>query len=101
MPENPYEPPKGEPPIPKAVRRGLGCGCGITVAAPFGILAAYCFLTAWSYVGTEAAMDHPYVSGYLNAGVMCLSIGAIVGVLAQVAASVMASPDCPEDEPDR
>ena len=82
MERNPYKPP--DHPTQQNSRLRLTRWRAFIVSAvvviPFTLLAIYCFLTAWSYVGTTAAADHPYVPGYLQAGTVCLAIGATLGL---------------------
>src|SRR5947209_1625832 len=53
----------------------------VVLSASFIALAMYCFLTAWSYVGTAAAADHPYVPAHCQAGVLLLGIGGLIFVV--------------------
>jgi hypothetical protein len=45
------------------------------IASPSVLLAVSLFWTAYSYVGTAAAADHPIVPAYLQAGVFFLGLG--------------------------
>ena len=86
MDVNPYEAPQHSTvPAARATqdRASLIASLG---AFPFGVLGLFCFWTAWTYVDTSAAADHPYIPGYLSGGATSLTVAAAVYVVARIAA---------------